>query len=114
VAGLETPRLERLGTLIDISLPALAWTHAATMRLTIPPDVVRTVDIGRIYEKPPDVELADTFELSIDPPPQDGRHRLGAGTYDLEFTLSARNADALSYRTTRVFDPSKPSSTEWS
>lgn len=93
------------GQLLDISFPGLAWTHVGSTRLTLGAGVVRTVDVARAYDDPPDAELRDVIELAIEPAPADGRHRLKPGTYDLELTLSARNADAQFYWTRIRYDP---------
>lgn len=94
--------------LIDISYPALAWTHAGTTRLTLSPGVVRTIDLARAYGDPVNPELRDALELCIDPAPLDGRHRLvGDATYDLELTLSGRNADAKDYWMRIRYSPSE-------
>jgi len=96
---------QRVNPVIDISFPALGWTHASTTRLTIAPGVVRAVDVGRMHLKEPPPEFRDVFELSIEPVPADGRHRLTRGTYDILFTLSARNANAKNFRIRIVYDP---------
>jgi hypothetical protein len=106
---MKTPDEAGVGRLLDISFPALLWTHAGTTRLTISPGVVRSVDIARRFHDPPYHELRDILELCLDPVPADGRHRLAAGTYDLELTLSARNANARDYWTRITFDPSSHS-----
>jgi hypothetical protein len=92
---------------IDVSFPGFQWTHTTSTRLTIPAGVVRDIDIARLHELPPDPGLASKLELLMSPPPADGRQFLDGGTYELRLTVSARNADAVTYRTRLTYNPAR-------
>jgi hypothetical protein len=81
---------------IDISFPAIAWTHVGTSTtLTIPPGVTRTLDLAMI-------DLSDgappQLRLLVIPQPADERNVLPPGRYAVDLIVSSRNADARTYR----------------
>jgi hypothetical protein len=91
---------------LEISFPGFVWTHTETTRLTVPPGVTRTVDLGRVHSGAPSaVGVGDGFELTVHPQPGDRRNVLVPGSYVLRLILAARNADAVEYSVTVVHDP---------
>jgi hypothetical protein len=86
---------------INISYPALTWTHSLDdpTRITLAPGLKRYIDVARV-EEGEDSRL----ELLIHPAPADERHRLPAGTYRLVFAVAPSNADASFFETIIRFD----------
>ena len=102
----EVPRDSTLPVrrIIDISTPALTWTHSDSPRQTIGARVTRYVDLGVEYEEGP-ANLVGYFGLKFDPPPADERHLLVTGTYDIVLVLSSRDTNALFYKVRLAFNP---------
>jgi hypothetical protein len=71
----------------------------------VPAGVTRLVDVARVPPSPPHELWKDKLELLVTPQPNDQRHLLKRGEYDLALTLSAHNADARHYEMTVRFDP---------
>lgn len=108
LAAVKVPSFEAETRTVEISFPGFQWTHLdAKTRLTIAPGVTRTIDVARVIETSLVKKWQDRVELCVFPTPGNERNFLEPGTYELDLTLSARNADAARYYARIEYDPSE-------
>jgi hypothetical protein len=99
LSRIERPSSTSETATVEISFPPFGWTHLQDTKLTMPPGITRSVDIGWLQGNPPkDLGFdPDVLELLVRPAPGNGRNLLPPGTYELYLSVAARNADAVDY-----------------
>lgn len=85
---------------IMIGSPPLGWTSHESSEVTISGGLARLVDFGWLKSHEDTAE----FVLGLKATPNDRRHVLAPGTYQVRLAVTARNADAAYFNVLLEFD----------